>query len=66
MPLIDTLRWNNLEHIGYAGDIDHVGIFEWGFLFKEMTISKQDFQKKKHPSEPNWYCFALKNWNSSN
>ncbi len=80
MPLVDTLQWDNFNHIGYAGDIDHVGIWEWvlifklhyyfikkkkeylkfqGFLYKEMAISRADFDKKKHPSEPHWYSLSL-------
>lgn len=29
-----------------------VGIWEWGFLYKEMEISSKDFVRKIHASEP--------------
>ena len=53
MPIVDGITWDTLEHIPYNGDTKAVGIWEWGFLYKEMTISDQDFAKKSHPSDPN-------------
>ncbi len=49
---MDGIEWDTLEHNPYNGDTKSVGIFEWGFLYKEMTISDADYAKKAHPSEP--------------
>jgi hypothetical protein len=53
VPIVDGIEWDTLEHNPYNGDTKSVGIFEWGFLYKEMTISDADYAKKAHPSEPN-------------
>jgi hypothetical protein len=50
--MVDVINWDTLEHSPYYSDTKTVGIFEWGFLYKEMPISDADFSKKKHPSEP--------------
>jgi hypothetical protein len=55
VPIVDGIEWDTLEHHPYNGDTKSVGIFEWGFLYKEMQISDADFSKKKHPSEPTRY-----------
>lgn len=51
VPIVDSINWDNIEHHPYYQDTKTVGIFEWGFLYKEMQISKEDFSKKEHPSE---------------
>lgn len=51
---MDGIKWENLEHIGYTSDTKTVGIFEWGFLYKEMQISDEDFRKKNHSTDPTW------------
>lgn len=53
VPIVDGIKWNNLEHTGYNDDTKSVGIFEWGFLYKEMKMSESDFSKKNYASEPN-------------
>jgi hypothetical protein len=55
VPIVDSLKWQTLEHNGYSGDTNSIGIFEWGFLYKEMRISKNDMAKKSRPTEPNLY-----------
>lgn len=55
MPIVDGIKWDSLEHTGYNGDTKSVGIFEWGFLYKEMRISDTDFSKKSRATEPNPY-----------
>jgi hypothetical protein len=55
VPIVDGIEWDSLEHNGYSADTKSVGIFEWGFLYKEMQISDADFAKKKYPSEPTRY-----------
>jgi hypothetical protein len=55
VPLVDGIEWDTLKHDGYAGDTRYVGIWEWGFLYKEMPISDADFNKKARQTEPNRY-----------
>ena len=50
VPIVDSINWDDLAHHQYYNDMNTVGIFEWGFLYKEMQISKEDFAKKKRPS----------------
>lgn len=52
IPIVEGIDWNTLEHRAYHGATRYVGIFEWGFLYKEMSISDQDFAKKNHSSDP--------------
>ena len=58
MPIVDGIKWENLEHLGYSSDTKSVGIFEWGFLYKEMTISNDDFAQKKYATEPSKYILS--------
>ena len=53
VPIVDGIKWQTIEHNGYSGDTNSVGIFEWGFLYKEMKISKADMSRKSHVTEPN-------------
>ena len=53
VPIVDSIDWNTLKHEPYFEDIRSAGIFEWGFLYKEMRISDVDFAKKKYKTEPN-------------
>ncbi len=55
VPIVDSVHWDTLDHTPYGGDTKYVGIFEWGFLYKEMSISDEDYAKKVHKSEPQWY-----------
>jgi polypeptide N-acetylgalactosaminyltransferase len=52
VPIVDGIEWNTLRHNGYSNDLNSIGIFEWGFLYKEMEISKKDSDKKKYKTEP--------------
>jgi hypothetical protein len=52
IPIVEGLQWDTLEHVGYYGDTNSVGIFEWGFFYKEMTISQSDLVNKQHPTAP--------------
>ncbi len=52
---MDGLDWNTLNHYEvYAPNTRNKGIFEWGFLYKEMTLSEQDFEKLEHGTSPYW------------
>ena len=55
VPIVDGIKWENIEHLGYSQDTTSVGIFEWGFLYKEMTISKEDLAAKPRPTSPTKY-----------
>ena len=57
--MVDTIKWDDLYHIGYGGDTKYIGIWEWGFLYKEMSISDTDYEKKEHKSSPNWLAILL-------
>jgi polypeptide N-acetylgalactosaminyltransferase len=53
IPIVDGITWDTLEHSPYNDDQHAIGIWEWGFLYKEMRISEQQFKEKKHGSDPN-------------
>jgi polypeptide N-acetylgalactosaminyltransferase len=56
VPIVDSINWNTLEHREvYASKKRYKGIFEWGFLYKEMAVSEQDFEKLEHGTSPYWY-----------
>ena len=55
MPIVEGIQWDTLEHTRYGDDTKSVGIFEWGFLYKEMRVSDADFAKKKRQTEPTQY-----------
>ena len=36
VPLVDSIRWSNYQHRSlYPPNRRYIGIFEWGFLYKE-------------------------------
>ncbi len=56
VPYVDALDWNTLEHrLVYQQGKLYKGIFEWGFLYKEMQMSLNDVNKRKYTTEPYWY-----------
>ena len=60
IPIVDKIDWNTLEHrVVYPSDTFHAGIFEWGFLYKEMKTPRSFLNKRVHSSEPYWYFFKI-------
>ena len=48
-PIVDGLDWNTLEHTDMYGHSLKRGIFEWGFLYKEMDVPQKELDKHKYP-----------------
>jgi hypothetical protein len=53
VPIVDGLEWNSLLHTRYWGASASIGIFEWGLLYKEMTISQEKLKTKERATLPN-------------
>ena len=58
VPVVDGIEWDSLRHNRYSGDTRYVGVWEWGFLYKEMSISDADFERKARKTEPNRYIVS--------
>ena len=59
MPIVESIKWDTLEHRPYAnGGISNVGVWEWGFLYKEMSISQDELNAKPLKTLPNRYEFV--------
>ena len=53
VPVIDGINWNDFSiKPVYAAGSHSRGIFEWGMLYKEITVPKKEEQRRKHHSEP--------------
>jgi len=53
VPIVDGIDWNTIAHRSYGGDSNAaIGIWEWGFLYKETQISDADMRKKPHITSP--------------
>lgn len=55
IPMVDGIEWNTLEHQGYGDTLKAIGVWEWGFLYKEISLSDEDFAKKPRKTEPHGY-----------
>lgn len=42
VPIVDSIKWQTLEHRSVYNDKRYVGIFEWGFLYKEKVYEPID------------------------
>lgn len=52
MPIVDSLDWNTLKHESeYEDSTQMVGIFEWGFLYKEMKLSHTNKTRSTEPTK---------------
>ena len=52
-PIVDGLDWDSLEHNSIYGDTQSRGIWEWGFLYKEIDVPNEELSRHEHPnSEP--------------
>lgn len=50
---MDGIDWNTLAHRNYGGDSNSaIGIWEWGFLYKESRISDAVMGQKPHITSP--------------
>jgi hypothetical protein len=58
---VDKVDWKELNHKPvYAEGKRYVGIFEWGFLYKEQALAPTDpHLAGKRISEPYWYVPPL-------
>ena len=54
VPIVDGLDWNNLEHTNIYGNSLNRGIYEWGFLYKETEVPKEELKHHVRSSEPYW------------
>lgn len=54
VPVIDGIDMNNWSYRRVYGSADRHfrGIFEWGLLYKETEITKEELQRRKRNSEP--------------
>lgn len=53
VPIVESIDWNTYKHNAYGnGGVSSVGIWEWGFLYKEMTISDSDLKAKPRITSP--------------
>jgi len=43
-----------MEHTNIYGDTQNLGIWEWGFLYKEAEVPDREHQRHKYKSEPYW------------
>lgn len=62
VPIVDKINWNTLEHGQvYPENSRYKGIFEWGFLYKEMQLPPfyQGNNDQERFSKPYWYVFNL-------
>ncbi len=62
VPIVDKINWNTLEHSQvYPEKSRYKGIFEWGFLYKEMQLPPfyQGNNDQERFSKPYWYVFNL-------
>jgi hypothetical protein len=51
--MVDILDWNTFEHKTLPrGPSPYIGIFEWGFLYKEMFITPELLKDIKRDTEP--------------
>ncbi|CAF0787263.1 unnamed protein product [Brachionus calyciflorus] len=50
IPIVDGIKWDTLEHLGYNGDTKTVGIYEWGFLkiLAIPIVDKIDWNTLEH------------------
>jgi hypothetical protein len=56
VPIVDNINWNTLKHNGYLNaGVSSVGIWEWGFLYKEMSLSADLISTKPYITSPNKY-----------
>ena len=54
MPIVDSINWDTLKHnVSPRGGIDSAGIWEWGFLYKEMRIAEGLISVKHDKTSPN-------------
>ena len=55
-PVIDLIDNNNFQYRPtYNSNILYMGIFEWGFRYKEMQVPQRLLVKRLHRSEPYWW-----------
>lgn len=52
VPTIDGIDWDNFGYHPVYSTTHHRGIFEWGFLYKESQVPKQELDRRQHNSEP--------------
>uniref|UniRef100_A0A158Q6R2 Polypeptide N-acetylgalactosaminyltransferase n=1 Tax=Elaeophora elaphi TaxID=1147741 RepID=A0A158Q6R2_9BILA len=54
VPIIDGIDKDDWSYriVYKSADSHYRGIFEWGLLYKETEISKQELARRKHNSEP--------------
>ena len=58
--MVDVLDWNTFEHKTLPrGPSSYIGIFEWGFLYKEMFITPELLKDIKRDTEPYPSVFFL-------
>ena len=55
MPIVDSIKWNTLEHkTVYGANRRPTGIFEWGFLYKEMNLPDYKENPNTKFTTPYW------------
>lgn len=53
VPVVDSIDWDTFAYRStYAGGKLFRGIFEWGFLYKEIEVPDRERRKHKYGSEP--------------
>jgi hypothetical protein len=52
VPIVESINWDTLKHNPYHNPESMVGVWEWGFLYKEMQISKADLAAKPRVTSP--------------
>lgn len=53
VPIVESINWDTLAHSPYRNaGVNMVGIWEWGFLYKEMQVSNADMANKPHKTSP--------------
>ncbi|XP_076464804.1 N-acetylgalactosaminyltransferase 7-like [Babylonia areolata] len=52
VPIVDGIDWDNFQYRPVYSSVHHRGIFEWGFLYKESQVPKQELDRREHNSEP--------------
>jgi len=55
VPTVDSISWETFHyHPVYPKQKLFRGIFEWGFLYKEIQAPTAVLNKQEHMSEPYW------------
>lgn len=54
VPIVDGITWNTIQHNGYSNyGIESAGIWEWGFLYKEMKVFSSSMTQNNRVTSPN-------------